>query len=47
MVTADYYYTEWGYLADFFAIQDGKIAGYGMAGIEPTTLDLSSQTDVQ
>jgi len=39
-VTADYHYPDLGCLVDFFAIQVEKL----IAGIEPTTLDLCSQS---
>jgi len=44
MVTADYYYPDCEYLVDLF-LQSGveKLLAWA-AGIEPTTLDLSSQS---
>jgi len=43
-VTADYYYPDWGCLADFFCDSSLKNCWFGWPGIEPTTLDLSSQS---
>jgi len=35
MVTADYYYPEWGCLVDFFAIWGWEIVGIGSRGLNP------------
>jgi len=44
MVTPDYYYPDWGGLVDFFCNPGLKNCWNGLPGIEPTTLDLSSQS---
>jgi len=41
-VGAHYYYPEWGCYVEFFPIMDGKLLA--CLGIQPTTLDLSSQS---
>jgi len=44
MVTADYYYPACESLVDFFCNLGLKNCWHGQPGIEPTTLDLSSQS---
>jgi len=44
MVAADYFYPDWGCLVDFFCNLGLKNCWRGQQGIEPTTLDLSSQS---
>jgi len=44
MVTADYYYPDWGCLVDFFCFSGLKSCWHRRLGIEPVTLDLSSQS---
>jgi len=35
MVTADYYYPDWGWPVDFFVIRGLKIAGMGSRELNP------------
>jgi len=44
MATADYYYPDWECLVDFFCNPGLKNCWHGWPGIEPPTLDLSSQS---
>jgi len=46
MVAADYYYPDWECLVDWFCNPVLKNCWHGRPGIELTTLDLCSQSDV-